>query len=85
MHSMPNPNLNANHLKSVLRLLQTNSWKRYVNHIPLLPAPIYSPIYTYLLTIGGLFVAVCCFQFQPSLKLNLPRLKPFQPEFQIYL
>ena len=67
------------------RFLQTNSWKTYANHIPLLPAPIYLPIYKYLLTIDGLFVGVSYFQFQPSLKSNLPGWESFQPEFQIYL
>ena len=57
--------------------------KKYANNIPLLPAPIYLPTCTYFPTIDGLFVGVFYFQFQPSLKLNLPRLKSFQPEFQV--
>ena len=35
--------------------------------MPLLPVPIYLLIYTYSLTIDGLFVDVSYFQFQPSL------------------
>ena len=84
MNSMPNLNLNTNHLKS------NNNQRRFyrlTHEKGTLTSSRYLPIYsiTYWLTIDGLFVDVSYFQFQPSLKLNLPRLKLFQPEFQIYL